>query len=54
MENYKNSISKQNEYKRLEVNEKLKHENKIVENIKSNYISLFKYENSKTENSQKC
>ena len=34
MENYENVLSKQNEYEKPEVNEKLKHENKILKNIK--------------------
>ena len=43
VENYKNVSSWQNEY------EKLKHENKIVENILCNCKPLFKYVKSKTE-----
>ena len=34
MENYQNILNKQNKYEQLEVNEKLKHENKIDINIK--------------------
>ena len=30
MESYQNALSKQNKYEKLEVSEKLKHENKIV------------------------
>ena len=30
MENYQNALSKQNEYEKYEINEKLKQENKIV------------------------
>ena len=33
MKNYQNASSKQNEYEKLEVFEKLKHENKIIKNI---------------------
>ena len=47
MENYQNALSKQNEYEKLEVNEKLKYENKIVKNIK--YHCKFKYVKSKTK-----
>ena len=43
IENYKNVSSWQNEY------EKLKHENKIVENILCNCKPLFKYVKSKTK-----
>ncbi len=46
IENYKNTLRKQNEYEKLLVNEKLKHENK---NIKCNCKPLFKYVKSKTK-----
>ena len=34
MENYQNTLSQQNECEKLEVNQKLKQENKIIKNIK--------------------
>ena len=43
METYQNSLSKQNEYEKLEMNEKFKYENKIIENKKNKLY--FKEEN---------
>ena len=44
MKNSQNTLSKQKEYEKLEVNKKLKRENKIIKNIKYN-CKLFKYVN---------
>ena len=49
MKNCHNALSKQNEYEKLDINEKVKHENKIVRNIKYNSELLFKYVKLKTK-----
>ena len=49
MKNYHCAISKQNEDKNFEVNEKPRHENKMFKNIIYNCKPLFKYEISKTK-----
>ena len=47
MENYQNTLNKLNGYEKLEVNEKLKHEND--KNIEYNCVPLFKSVKSKTK-----
>ena len=49
MENFQTALGKQKEYENVEYQEKLKHEYKIVENLKYNCKPLFKYLKSNTK-----
>ena len=49
MENFQTALNKQKDYEKVEYEEKLKHEKKIVENLKYNCKPLFKYLKSKTK-----
>ena len=49
MENFQTALNKQSEFEKVEFEEKLKHERKIIENLKSNCKPLFKYLRSKSK-----
>ena len=49
MENFQTALGKQKQYEKVLYEEKLKHEHKIVENLKYNCKPLFKYLRSKTK-----
>ena len=49
MENFQTAMGKQREYEKVEYEEKLKHEQKIVNNLKTNCKPLFRYFKSKAK-----
>ena len=49
MENFQTALGKQKEYEKVEYEEKLKHEQKIVKNLKENCKPLFRYFKSKSK-----
>jgi hypothetical protein len=49
MENFQTALGKQREYEKIEYAEKIKHEQKIVKNLKNNCKPLFRYFKSKSK-----
>lgn len=49
MENFQTALGKQNEYEKVEYEEKIKHEQKIIKNLKNNCKPLFRYFKSKSK-----